>query len=237
MIACLAYWWRFLQLSCMQYDVACNHITPVVCQFPSTVPLQSVWNQLMIRLHASHAHSQPGFCLLSCSLFDMTTHECTSVRRVSWSEFEHWLWPAFSPRWASWRQRRLGLPPALFTGDDAAPPLDGPMHPTSDPAMRTVTSSATPSCNKASEAHGVSQGRTESTSTDAHQGVGRGNSCNLLASIPLLYGLSKQIIPQPGYWPSSVHCCGFWQQKHTGTVSSLHSCCPNDAGTPLSSWS
>ncbi|KAL3142502.1 hypothetical protein ABBQ38_002826 [Trebouxia sp. C0009 RCD-2024] len=91
------------------------------------------------------------------------------------------------------------------------------MHPTSDPAMRTVTSSATPSCNKASEAHGVSQGRTESTSTDAHQGVGRGNSCNLLASIPLLYGLSKQIIPQPGYWPSSVHCCGFWQQKHTGT--------------------
>lgn len=155
---------------------------------------------------------------------------------MSWSEVEHWLWPAFSPRWASWRQKRLGLPPTLFTQGDAASPLDSPMHPTSDAAMRTLTSSAVPSCDEASEAHGVPQGRTDSASIDAARGVGRGDSCTLLASIPLLYGLSKQIIPQPGYWPSSVHCCGFWQQKHTGTVSSLQSGCTNDVGTPLSSW-
>ena len=30
--------------------------------------------------------------------------------------------------------------------------------------------------------------------------------------VPLLYGLSPHIIQQPGYWPDSVHMCGFWQQ-------------------------
>lgn len=61
-------------------------------------------------------------------------------------------------------------------------------------------------------------------------GSGRGSrrggssvSCSLPASIPLLYGLSEQVIMRPGYWPSSVHCCGFWQHRHTGTVSSLQS--------------
>ena len=52
-------------------------------------------------------------------------------------------------------------------------------------------------------------------------GSGSGDSsgsCSLPTSIPLLYGLSEQVIMRPGYWPSSVHCCGFWQQKHIGTV-------------------
>lgn len=35
---------------------------------------------------------------------------------------------------------------------------------------------------------------------------------------PLLYGLPELLVPRPGYWPDSVHTCGFWLD---GRVSHL----------------
>lgn len=32
----------------------------------------------------------------------------------------------------------------------------------------------------------------------------------LPARTPLLYGFSETVVPVPGYWPTSVHTCGFW---------------------------
>lgn len=182
--------------------------------------------------------------------------------QVSWSEVEHWLWPAFSPRWASWRQNRLELSPILFSGNSAAVPPLHPLRHTSKAATSSLDTSG--SCPKSAEAHGVPQGvdtrpivencqkgRGSDSGGSSHGGgggsscgggsgggsgcgggggsdggggSGRGDSsvfCSLPASIPLLYGLSEQVIMRPGYWPSSVHCCGFWQQRHSGTVSSL----------------
>jgi hypothetical protein len=31
---------------------------------------------------------------------------------------------------------------------------------------------------------------------------------------PLLYGFSEAVVPVPGFWPSSVHTCGFWYWPH-----------------------
>ncbi|KAL0026049.1 hypothetical protein WJX79_005299 [Trebouxia sp. C0005] len=76
---------------------------------------------------------------------------------VSWAEVEHWLWPAFSQRWSTWRRDCLNLTSIPF-----------------------------------------------STCEERHA---------LPHSIPLLYGLSEHVIQRPGYWPASVHCCGFWQQQ------------------------
>ncbi len=45
-------------------------------------------------------------------------------------------------------------------------------------------------------------------------------------SIPLLYSLSEHVIQRPGYWPASVHCCGFWQQQGLHNVRPL-SLCPH----------
>lgn len=34
---------------------------------------------------------------------------------VGWAEVEHWMWPLWAPRWASWRQRHLSLPRVPMT--------------------------------------------------------------------------------------------------------------------------
>lgn len=175
----------------------------------------------MYTAHSTHATLH--FILSTHSALQPTAN--TEPGRVSWSEIEHWLWPAFSPRWTSWRQNRLGLPPTLFRRAAAAGLPDGPPHPKSEPATHNVSPLA---IAKTSEVRDIPQGTTNSANVDASQrGFGSGGSCNLPASIPLLYGLSEQVIPQPGYWPNSVQCCGFWQQKHHGTVSSRQSCCPH----------
>ena len=36
----------------------------------------------------------------------------------------------------------------------------------------------------------------------------------------LLYGVSDAVHAAAGWWPSSVHMCGFWQPKVTGVHSS-----------------
>lgn len=39
---------------------------------------------------------------------------------------------------------------------------------------------------------------------------------------PLLYGLPEMLVPRPGYWPDSVHMCGFWlHQQGSAALSEL----------------
>ena len=37
-----------------------------------------------------------------------------NVGGVGWPEVEHWMWPAFTERWSTWREAALQLPPVYL---------------------------------------------------------------------------------------------------------------------------
>ena len=142
--------------------------------------------------------------------------------QLSWAEVDHWLWPAFSHRWVTWRQERLNLAPAPFTtfttvtttpNLDLTQPHDNPLP-------------ANPHGNSSTPGKGSAYSDSQSRSPNNAQtrpgpNAGRGETGAVHAlpdSIPLLYGLSEHVIQRPGYWPNSVHCCGFWQQQGGNNV-------------------
>ena len=166
--------------------------------------------------------------------------------KVTWSEVEHWLWPVLSHRWATWRQDRLGLPamPFCTSLDDASSHEQDPGRTT--PNLESTASAQQRPDNKSSQAPGrdgddhqksdnsqtaAVQQRLEGSITQApgkagddYQKPNSGSSSDgqtLPASMPLLYGFSESVIQRPGYWPGSVHCCGFWLQQQGSNVGRL----------------
>lgn len=140
--------------------------------------------------------------------------------QVSWAEVEHWLWPAFSQRWGTWRQERLNLAPAPFTTSTTTPNLGlAQPHDTPLPANPHGNSSNPGKGSAHSECHGNSPNNNAQTGPGPTPGRGETGGAHALPdSIPLLYGLSEHVIQRPGYWPNSVHCCGFWQQSGVNNV-------------------
>lgn len=138
------------------------------------------------------------------------------------------MWPAFSHRWVAWRQHRLALPPVPFSDQlqqshITTRPSVGPDN-SGSPCHGSVTNAGpgnwtcTEGAADASHSPGAHQERHHDlgNSHDSSSGMG---SPALTNSIPLLYGLSEHVVMRPGYWPSNVHCCGFWQQKAVSSVS------------------
>ena len=70
-----------------------------------------------------------------------------------------------------------------------------------------------------------SQSHDNSSTTGAAAEASLQDSTEAVAAVPLprpvqlLYGLSPQVILQPGYWPDSIHMCGFWQPAQRKQVS------------------
>lgn len=201
----------------------------------------------ILRLH-EQLHSVPALTFLICSFswgsVQITLFCCTG--QAGWHEVEHWLWPAFSPRWASWRQKRLELPATLFSACTGKPQ---PKSIADNSPEQGTSSVSHHDCSKfvleRLQGRSLSEGPSGSGHADTTQdGISNSDICNspdaLPASIPLLYGLSEQVIQRPGYWPSSVHCCGFWQQKHGHKVSQVVTpghCLPACSGMQSSCYS
>lgn len=164
---------------------------------------------------------------------------------MGWREVEHWMWPLFAPKWAHWRQHRLGLPPFLSNCLATPPPSDSSAHcqtnhgtlPKDIASAQDQTNLCTPQHDNALTHHPAKKQCLEvatlpnseinpspkpSGSQSAEGNVeGRLESVAqpLPRPVPLLYGLSPLIMQPPGYWPGSIHMCGFWQQPQPGQVS------------------
>ncbi|DBB10651.1 TPA: hypothetical protein ACH3X3_007160 [Trebouxia sp. C0006] len=132
---------------------------------------------------------------------------------VSWAEVEHWLWPAFSQRWSIWRRDCLNLTSIPFTTctirsklgkDKPGSPSPGTSPPDNNSRPGKCPDSRASSCRDPTSAAEDDVNLDNNVDGERHE---------LPHSIPLLYGLSEHVIQRPGYWPASVHCCGFWQQQ------------------------
>ncbi|DBA91028.1 TPA: hypothetical protein ACH3X2_004228 [Trebouxia sp. C0005] len=132
---------------------------------------------------------------------------------VSWAEVEHWLWPAFSQRWSTWRRDCLNLTSIPFSTCVSRQKLG-----------KAKPGSASPAANPPDTGTEPGKCPDSRASSCGDQAVAAEDDVNLdhnvqeerhalPHSIPLLYGLSEHVIQRPGYWPASVHCCGFWQQQ------------------------
>ena len=143
---------------------------------------------------------------------------CTvHLGQVGWAEVEHWMWPLFAPKWMQWRQQRLGMPPMLsqcteHMSDDSSQPQAKRLRLTEVP-------------HAVADMHCPSQSPDNSSTTGAAAEARLQDSTEAVAAAPLpspvqlLYGLSPQVIQQPGYWPDSIHMCGFWQPVQHKKVS------------------
>ena len=126
-----------------------------------------------------------------------------------------------------WRRHRLGLSPAPFACSTKELHSCNSLHmnahhhtnadnpsskPTADEMPDRIATSGNPLSNSA--------GTSATNPLDSEPPPGSSPNCSsysgnhvLPSSVPLLYGLSEQVVTRPGYWPNSVHCCGFWQQE------------------------
>lgn len=110
----------------------------------------------------------------------------------------------------------------LLTVQSTAPPtdskgieagLDADAHMPSDTTSLDVRPVPQPTDSKGTDAEVTANAEMPGSQYDVvHEGL-------LPRPVPLLYGLSPHIIQQPGYWPDSVHMCGFWQQTQPQQVS------------------
>ena len=141
---------------------------------------------------------------------------------------EHWLWPAFSPRWTSWRQNRLALPATLCskygTGPDHKGTTDSLLEDNMPKPSKIQPNNSQTKSSDSCSLQGLAKRSSVGSNANNMEVGSSSNPGGQCASIPLLYGLSEQIVPRPGFWPSRVHCCGFWQQAHTSSVRTSRPC-------------
>ncbi|DBA81538.1 hypothetical protein WJX77_007263 [Trebouxia sp. C0004] len=173
--------------------ISCLAISP--CLLPYTVP-NSFPRQFLKAWPALH------------SALQISPEGC-----VNWAEVEHWLWPAFSQRWSIWRRDFLNLTSIPFTTCANRPKL-GKAKPGSPSRAVNPPNNGTKSDKWPDSSVTSCSDPTFATEDDAnlYSNV-RGERHALPYSIQLLYGLSEHVVQRPGYWPASVHCCGFWQQQ------------------------
>lgn len=110
---------------------------------------------------------------------------------VGWAEVRHWLWPLFTERWGAWRHHRLGLPAVPYS--DCPPGV--PLPPA--PALLYGEGPCSGSC------------------CHLRPSVCWSDTMMLACLAPrLLSGVSESVVPRPGFWPSTVHMCGYWASMH-----------------------
>lgn len=123
--------------------------------------------------------------------------------QVGWHEVDHWMWPLFAPRWANWRQSRLRMPPVMSNCFHPPQKEHDVQAQSKKQRLSTVQTETSPES---------SDGRTYTEAPEQNNNSST-PAQSLPNPVPLLYGLSPQVIQQPGYWPESIHICGFWQHK------------------------
>lgn len=129
--------------------------------------------------------------------------------QVGWREVEHWMWPLFAPRWTNWRQSRLGLPPVMSSCCRSPSYKDNDVQTQSKKQCVRTAQVSQPTKETSPE----SSGGSACTEAAKQTNVSSIPALSLPSPVPLLYGLSPQVIQQPGYWPDSIRVCGFWQHK------------------------
>lgn len=94
------FWSKRQQLGCLD-ALALVDLTSI--QTPDT-------QNPLIRPSLASAGNLTARQAAACHLATLTGGRAAGC--MSWRDVEHWMWPLWSDRWASWRQSRLGLPAA-----------------------------------------------------------------------------------------------------------------------------